>query len=245
MQCDGFTRKAALVVALAGITTGRLAAQDKGDGEGGRSGPHTLTPIEHVIVIVGENHTFDNLFGVYRPREGETVSNLLSKGIVKADGSPGRNFATAAQQQAQDLTTYSPAPSRNGPYATLPQPATTYATGVPSGVPDARFPADLPDGPFQITRYTPYTASTFTGDPIHRFFQMWQQFDEGKLDLFPWVALTVGIGPQNSPPAPTPQNTFQGGEAMGFFNMSQGDAPIFKGLADKYAISDNYHQPMM
>ncbi len=30
------------------------------------------TPIEHVIVIVGENHTFDNVFGGYLPRPGQT-----------------------------------------------------------------------------------------------------------------------------------------------------------------------------
>ena len=29
----------------------------------------TTTPIRHLIVIVGENHTFDNLFGVYQPAE--------------------------------------------------------------------------------------------------------------------------------------------------------------------------------
>ncbi|MHC5862021.1 alkaline phosphatase family protein, partial [Nostoc sp.] len=38
----------------------------------------TLTPIKHVIVIVGENRTFDHLFGTYQPRWGQTVSNLLS-----------------------------------------------------------------------------------------------------------------------------------------------------------------------
>jgi phospholipase C len=32
---------------------------------------------------------------------------------------------------------------------------------------------------------------------------------------------------------------------MGFFNMSQGDAPVFKFIADNYAISDNYHQAIM
>jgi len=29
---------------------------------------------------------------------------------------------------------------------------------------------------------------------------------------------------------------------MGFYNMAQGDAPIFRNLAQHYAISDNYHQ---
>jgi phospholipase C len=49
----------------------------------------TTTPIKHVIVIVGENHTFDNLYGAYKPKAGQTIDNLLSKGIVKEDGTPG------------------------------------------------------------------------------------------------------------------------------------------------------------
>jgi phospholipase C len=32
---------------------------------------------------------------------------------------------------------------------------------------------------------------------------------------------------------------------MAFFNMNTGDAPIFKALADQYAISDNFHQAIM
>jgi hypothetical protein len=32
---------------------------------------------------------------------------------------------------------------------------------------------------------------------------------------------------------------------MGFYNMQQGDAPYTKELADNYAMSDNYHQPVM
>lgn len=33
----------------------------------------TISPIEHVIVVVGENHTFDNVFGGYVPRPGQTI----------------------------------------------------------------------------------------------------------------------------------------------------------------------------
>jgi acid phosphatase len=206
------------------------------------SAPQASTPIEHVIVIIGENHTFDNIFGTYAPGGGQRVSNLLSNGIVNADGSPGPKFGLAAQQKADDRHVYQLSPNKLGPYATLPQPQTTYATGQPPGVPDMRFPANLPNGPFQITKYVPYSAHT--GDPVHRFFQMWQQYDEGRLDLFPWVAVTTGIGGQNTPP-PTPANTFQGGEAMGFYNMQTGDAPLFHQLARRYAIGDNYHQPIM
>jgi len=208
-----------------------------------REGSQTTTPIEHLIVVIGENHTFDNIFGGYKPKKGESIDNLLSRGIIDKDGKPSLNFQLAAQQTATDTTVYNLEPKLTGPYKTLPQPQTTYATGVPPGVPDTRFPANLPNGPFQITKYVDF--NDFTGDPIHRFFQMWQQFDGGRDNLFVWVGVQTGTGPQNSPPAPTPGATFQGGEAMGFYNMSTGDAPVFKSLADNYAISDNYHQAIM
>jgi phospholipase C len=34
------------------------------------------TPIEHLIVVVGENISFDNLFATYEPPPGETIANL-------------------------------------------------------------------------------------------------------------------------------------------------------------------------
>src|SRR5262245_20720300 len=49
--------------------------------------PKAATPIEHLIVVTGENISFDNLFGTYRPKSGATVRNLLSEGIVTRDGS--------------------------------------------------------------------------------------------------------------------------------------------------------------
>src|SRR5450759_4409581 len=87
--------------------------------------PHTSTPIKHVIVIIGENHTFDNVFGTFQPDSGQSAFNLLSQGIVRCSGKFGRNVQLAAQQQATDTTTYSLTPQKTGPYATLPQPNTT------------------------------------------------------------------------------------------------------------------------
>jgi len=227
-------------VFLFGTSDGR--AQGTSDAAVQEGAKRTRTPIEHLIVVIGENHTFDNLFGGYQPPEGQTVSNLLSKSIINADGTPGPNFSAAVQYRADDLLIYSIDPVKSGPYATLPQPNTTEAFGEPFFGPDRRFPANLPNGPFQITKYVPFDA--YTGDPVHRFFQMWQEFDLGRLDLFPWVALTTGLGPQNFPP-PTPVDTYQGGEAMGFYNMSTGDAAHFKAWAQAYSISDNYHQGIM
>src|SRR3982751_2136362 len=78
------------------------AAHDEHDHHRGR----TATPIKHVIVVVGENHTFDTLFGTYKPRAGQSVDNLLSKGIVNADGTPGPNFSRGQQRIGTDTDGY-------------------------------------------------------------------------------------------------------------------------------------------
>jgi phospholipase C len=58
----------------------------------------TKSPIKHVIILIGENRGLDHTFGVYIPKgRGETISNLVSKGIVKRDGSPGPNFHLSQQ----------------------------------------------------------------------------------------------------------------------------------------------------
>ena len=126
--------------------------------------PLPTTPIQHVIIIVGENHTFDNLFGTYKPAAGQTIDNLLSKGIVNADGTPGPHFDKAKQSIGSDEMHYNAKTATTGAYATLPQPYTTYGLGLPQGVLDTRFPADLPNGPYQISKYVPYAA--YTGDPV-------------------------------------------------------------------------------
>ena len=218
------------------------------------AGP-TTTAIQNVIVVIGENQTFDAVFGAYQAPTGQTVKNLLSQGIINADGTPGPDFALAAQSQAVAQTSYAISPARSAPYATLPQPeligVLNSSLQAQGGVPDPRVPANLPNGPFQNTRYAAYALSVsnplgnLTGDPVHRFFQMWQQTggDNAKLDLYTWVATTTGQGGDTS--GVTPANPSQGGELMGFANMATGDAPFFKSLATQYAISDNYHQSIM
>src|SRR3974377_1022583 len=60
-----------------------------------------ITPIKHVIIIIGENRSFDHVFGAYVPKSGQSVFNILSEGIIAKDGSPGPNFAKAQQYQAR------------------------------------------------------------------------------------------------------------------------------------------------
>ena len=62
----------------------------------------TTSPIKHVILIIGENRTFDHVFATYKPKRGESVWNLLSEGIINSDGTPGPNFNKAQQLSATD-----------------------------------------------------------------------------------------------------------------------------------------------
>jgi phospholipase C len=49
----------------------------------GPSNIRTRTPIKHLIVVIGENHSFDNVFATYVPSDWrQSVWNLLSLGIV-------------------------------------------------------------------------------------------------------------------------------------------------------------------
>jgi phospholipase C len=83
-----------LALSAVGIATSVLAGDDPA-----RS-LKTASPIKHVIIIVGEIRSFDHLFATYAPKNSSAkVNNLLSQGIVNADGSPGPNFAKAHQYQ--------------------------------------------------------------------------------------------------------------------------------------------------
>jgi phospholipase C len=253
------SRPAGLVTLAAAVVTGVTAVAASGAAAASpASAPATHTPIKHIIVIIGENHSFDNVFGTYQPPQGQHVQNLLSEGIVTRNGAPGPKYKKAAQLTASDTKTYSLSPKITGAYQTLPRPNTTYVSpacdGQAGNKPDKRFPAKLANGPYQITKYVPYFDThseysglgqcefygAYVGDPLHRFYQMWQQYgDHGRLNT--WVANTAGDDNGASPPAPI----YQGAVQMGFYNMADGDAPILRDLAQHYSISDNYHQAVM
>ncbi|MGB2901253.1 MAG: alkaline phosphatase family protein [Candidatus Acidiferrum sp.] len=92
---------------------------------------HTRTPIKHVIVIIGENRSFDHVFATYVPKSEDSVSNLLSKGIIKADGTPGTHFSKAAQFQAvapfKTKFFISLDKDEKAPYTTLPAPTLNFS----------------------------------------------------------------------------------------------------------------------
>ena len=98
--------------------------------------PATATPIQHVIVIIGENRSFDHVFATYQPKSGQTINNLLSEGIVTLDSNknaiPGPNFNQAQQLAANDTLTDGfllDPPKQQFPSNVLPAPL----VGGPSG----------------------------------------------------------------------------------------------------------------
>jgi phospholipase C len=304
----------------------------------------TRTPIKHLIVVIGENHSFDNVFATYVPPDPkQKIWNLWSQGIIDNKGLPGRNVAKARQHKAIDIGSFELAPPQTRTPRYLPQPSTTlnalpaspcylqklanligenpgnadfckddgllqseysllndggtgqsfyFSGGFPGGattgllfatglqgsqtsfypVADCRYPANLPNAPYSLvgasqlnncpspifkSPITPTKFSDNVGDPVHRFFQMWQQNDCSRFgmsldnlsgcrhDLYSYVATSVGWQITKDGKPPTDQDTFQGGVAMGFYNMAAGDYSYFRSLAQKFAISDNYHQPVM
>ncbi len=117
---------------LAAIVVAQLlmATPTRAQNAPGSADNNTTSPIKHVIVIIGENRTFDHLFATYKPKSGQSVANLLSKQIINEDGTPGPNYAEALQFSAQDTDKFQESPQSKSLYQTLPPPL----TGGPSDV---------------------------------------------------------------------------------------------------------------
>ncbi|HMF41928.1 MAG TPA: alkaline phosphatase family protein [Polyangia bacterium] len=307
------TRRFILAPTALALCSISFSAPASADSDGDSASRKTASPIKHVIVLIGENRSFDNVYGTYDPRPGQSVSNLRTSKIVREDGSLGSRASLAAQVALNAIPSqyfiHQPA-SNKALYATLPAPntdglpalgvtlaqiaqdpgdsvppldpgisladlhtispvlpldalrlLTTGATGqticnVSATQPWPVFPPagcsetdmrvanflSLPNSVFPLAGpKLPYDS--YTGDMVHRFYHMWQQSDcsaddattanpSGCLnDLYPYVGVARGDG--------------SGGNAMGFYNVEQGDAPVFKRLADEYTMSDNFHQSVM
>ena len=132
----------------------------------------TETPIKHVIYIIGENRSFDNIYGTYQPKHGQKIWNLLSRGIVNADGTPGKNFSNGQQFQAtSNGGRFLLSPLAKSPYTFLPVPTISSAQPVgvglafgivdANGKPTAAFPQGDPSLPLedQITLATGGTGA--------------------------------------------------------------------------------------
>lgn len=71
-------------------------------------------------------------------------------------------------------------------YATLPQPYNTNTKAL-----DTRFPANLPNAPFNIDQYVP--ANEATGDLVHRYYHEQLQINGGRMDKFAALSDARGL----------------------------------------------------
>ena len=135
--------------------------------ETGSADAKTTSPIKHVIVIIGENRTFDHLFATYKPKKGQFVDNLLSKHIINEDGTPGPNYSFALQYSAEDTDKFQESPQSKSIYETLPPPL----TGGPSDVCKNNGICTLADATSSEnglpTDYYPFLQSGGTGQTAH------------------------------------------------------------------------------
>jgi phospholipase C len=131
----------------------------------------TETPIKHVIIIVGENRTFDHLFATYKPMDGQSIDNLLSKGIINEDGTPGPNYSRAHQFSADIIgsTEFQLSPKHKSLYSFLPAPLNGGPTDVCTNnkicsLGDATSSENgLPDSPVDYYEFLTTGGSGLTG----------------------------------------------------------------------------------
>src|ERR1700761_2920791 len=152
------------------------------------------SPIQHVIVIIGENRSFDHVFATYQPKaikgRPQEVLNLLSEGIVSLKGTtavPGPNWQRAVQKQVsaqESVFTLSP-PSTD--YQALPNPlaggpsgqfanltgicttlaqCTGFAEEVETGLADTSYYESLASGGTGLTSGTPDTRIQWDGHSV-------------------------------------------------------------------------------
>jgi phospholipase C len=137
-------RKWPAVIALAAMLSAQSAAPLAFAGQNNQKDSSTTTPIKHLIVLIGENRSFDNVYGTYSPKTG-AVANLLSKGIVTDNGSPGVNSGLASQNLVNTPlpATYFISSNNKTAYSPLPTPQL-------NGTPDMQKPLGS-SAPFDST----------------------------------------------------------------------------------------------
>jgi phospholipase C len=148
----------------------------------------TRSPIKHVIVIIGENRSFDHVFATYVPVNGEKVNNLLSQGIIALDANknaiPGPHFSKAHQLAATDRggvdpflmsppkhefeDNVLPAPLVGGPKVSY-VPTLAAAIAAESGLPEDYYPLLLSGGTGQTSKTPDQRITDVTSLPAGPF----------------------------------------------------------------------------
>jgi phospholipase C len=166
--------------------------------------PAGLARIKHIVVIYLENWSFDSLYGRFPGADG----------LAQATAAPAQVDAAGAPYPTL------PQPLASPPGAKPTNPAAAENTGLaPTPAPrpvDARFPANLPNAPFDLTPFADQAAKI--GDPGGNFYSEQKAIDGGRMDRF------VSAG--NS-----------GGLPLGYYDAAQ--LPLGR-LAEQYTLADHF-----
>jgi len=209
---------ATLVAAV--VTGGSTVGAERG----GNAAP--LSAIDHIVVIYEENHSFDNLFGLWPGVDGlsNKPANTPRSGQVDTSG----KALNCLLQKDVNLTS----PPLAGSDCTLPDGST-----VQSAFANAPFKIDDYIAPTDTTCPPPLQGFAFpngvlkgaglaggcTRDLVHKFYQEQYQIDGGKMDRY-----TVGSD--------------AAGLTQGYYDTTQ--LPIYKYLtgpdAPKYTVLERF-----
>jgi len=196
----------AVAVAAARTSHHRATRHDsngEGSGSQGQNGGgyrevhHPRTPIRHVVVIFGENVSFDHYFGTY-PK----AANTDGPHFTAAPGTPAVNgLAPATDSSLPPSQRHSTNLLTNNPNSAQPQRLDSTATGTVSG-----------PGQGQLTC-----------DQNHNYSDEQKAFDNGLMDKFvESVGNAGGVGPTGAPcQAKQVMDYYDGNSVTGLWNYAQ------------------------
>ena len=190
---------AVLIAAIAAVVAAVAVQAAAADGPGlwgPRAGHATATPIQHLVVIIGENISFDHYFGTY-PYAANTDGQPFyrARGTPAVDGLPPTTSHSLppALRHSTDLLT-------NNPNAAQPQRLDSSPTGLPG---DA--------------------GGQSTCDQDNNYEPEQEAFDGGKMDLFVQSTSTgTGTSDFGTPcQASTVMNYYDGNTVTALWNYAQ------------------------
>ncbi|MEY2336111.1 alkaline phosphatase family protein [Acidithiobacillus ferrianus] len=176
--------------------------------------------IEHVVVIFQENRSFDHYFGMFQPKNGRRVVNLLN-----VQGQLDPRFIGLQKNPAGIA------------YDSLP---------LPLDVPGFSM-VQLPNQPFHMAPYIPAKGNVHW-DPRHRFFRMMAEIHNGKMNRF--VALAGGskrhLSRDEFKKMSAERMAFDlarpSGPVLGYYTGA--DLPFYHRVAHQYTLFDHFFQAM-
>ncbi len=156
---------------------GSDAAKDGGDagdggggGDGGDSGPVTATKIKHLVVVFGENISYDHYFGTYP----SAVNNAGETAFTAAAGTPAANNLKTPLDPTKNFA------------------AVTPAVDLLANNPTA---ANAANGTGAVNPFRLGPTEVATADQGHNYKPEQQASDNGAMDLFPEFTGTAGPPP--------------------------------------------------